>query len=329
MEPVRWGVISCANIATRRVLPAMSASPMVKFWGIASRDLARAEAVQQQFGFERAYGSYETLLADPDIEAVYVPLPNLFHKEWAIRALRAGKHVLCEKPIGMNAAEAREMQAVARETGLILLEAFMYRFAPVVRQALDLVRGGTIGTVRSVDASFTFKIPDDPTNVRLRAEIGGGSLYDVGCYALNVLRLFAGAEPKRAIATFDWSERYKVDVGGAGLLDFGEGIYGTFTTGFRTPGNTFARVVGTEGVIELPDGFNPSVGENRILLTVGDRSETLVVRAVNPYTLEAEDICAAIRGQRQPLYAWEPLDANMRVLDACYASDKSGGWVAV
>ncbi|MBN1400710.1 MAG: Gfo/Idh/MocA family oxidoreductase [Anaerolineae bacterium] len=329
MEPVRWGVIGCANIALRRVIPAMQPAQGVSLWAIASRSLDKAQAAAEQFGFGKAHGSYEALLADPEIEAVYIPLPNQLHKEWAVAALRAGKHVLCEKPLALNAEEAREMQTVAQEAGLYLLEAFMYRFGPLVQTALDQISAGRLGELRALHSAFNFRIADDPANVRLRPDTGGGCLYDVGCYCFNMLRMAAGREPMRAWATIEWSERYGVDMSAAGVLDFGQGLLATFNTGFRSSGGTFLRAVGEEGKLELPDGFILHTGEGRVVITRGDEAETLSIPAENSYTLEVEDLSTAVRGLSRPRFAWEPLDANMRVIDACYAAHRAGGFATI
>jgi predicted dehydrogenase len=294
-----------------------------ELWAVASRTLEKAENVAEEFGAREAYGSYEDLLDDPEVEVVYIPLPNHIHKRWSIAAVRAGMHVLCEKPIALDAEEAREMQEVAEANDRFLLEAFMYRFSPVVTRAIKLVRDGAVGDLRTMHSTFSFVIGDDPTNVRLQSETGGGALYDVGCYCINVLRMMAGREPTQAWATLSWSEEYEVDMGGVGMLDFGADLYGTFDTGFNASGDNYLRVVGTEGVMELPDGVLGRGEEARIHLTTDDEEE-IVVPLVDAYMLELEDMCEAVREVSAPKFGDEPLDANMRVIDACYASDASG-----
>ena len=322
-NPVRWGVMGCANIATNRVLPAMLQTDKAELWAVASRTLEKAENVAEEFGAREAYGSYEDLLDDPDVEVVYIPLPNHIHKRWSIAAVRAGMHVLCEKPIALDADEAREMQEVAEANDRLLLEAFMYRFSPVVTRAIELVRDGVLGDLRAMHSTFSFLIEDDPTNIRLQPETGGGALYDVGCYCINVLRMMADREPTQAWATLSWSEEYEVDMGGVGMLDFGADLYGTFDTGFNASGDNYLRVVGTEGVMELPDGVLGR-GEEAIIHLSTDDEKELVVPLVDAYMLELEDMSDAVRGLSAPKFGGEPLDANMRVIDACYASDASG-----
>lgn len=329
INPVRWGVLGCAQIAINHLIPAIQQTEGASLKAIASRTLDKAQKVARQFGIPRAYSSYEELLADPEIEAIYIPLPNHLHKPWSIAALRAGKHVLCEKPIALNAAEAREMQAVARETGRILLEAFAYRFSPVVQKAIEITRSGILGELRMIHSSLTFVLPEDPANVRLQADIGGGALYDVGCYAINVQRMLAGREPLSAWARLLWSDRFPVDMAGAGVLDFGGQLLGTFDASFCAPGGSYFRVVGTKGKLESPEGFGSREGKPALTLTVDGKTEQITVPPANGYMLEAKDLSEAIRGVHPPSFAWEPLDATMRVIDACFAADKAGHTVAI
>ena len=323
-DKVRWGVMGCARIAENWVTPAILQAEGAALWAVASRTSEKAQATARRFGATKAYGSYQELLADPDIEVVYIPLPNHMHKDWTIAALRAGKHVLCEKPIALKASKAREMQAVAQNTEQLLLEAFMYRFSPVVQKALEIVRSGKLGELRAMHSAFSFLMSDDPSNIRLQRESGGGALYDIGCYCINTLRMLAGREPLTAWAKLSWSDKYRVDMSGAGILDFGGQLFGTFNTGFDASGGTYFRVVGTQGTIEAPDGFLGRGEEARLTLTVGGETEQIVVPLIDAYALEIQDMCEAIRGLHPPLFGWEPLDATIRVIDACYASDESG-----
>jgi D-xylose 1-dehydrogenase (NADP+, D-xylono-1,5-lactone-forming) len=324
-DPVRWGVLGCARIAEQWVIPGILAAETAELTAVASRSQEKADATAQQFSASKAYGSYEALLADPDVEAIYIPLPNHLHKEWSIKAVQAGKDVLCEKPIGMNAEEAREMEAAAKATGRLLLEAFMYRFGPVTQQAMALLSEGRIGELHQIHTAFSFVMADDPSNIRLQPEAGGGAMYDVGCYCINSARMLAGREPRTASASLVWSDKYGVDMGGAAWLDFGDGLLGTIMPGFRSSGGTFFRVVGAKGVLEAPDGFLGRGDTARLWLTADGKAEEIVVDLVDTYMLEVEDASRAIRGLQEPAFGWEPLDATMRVIDACFASDKAGG----
>ena len=328
-DQVRWGVIGCARIAKNWVIPAIVQAKGARLWAVASRSAEKAQSTAQEFGAEKAYTSYKELLADPQIDAVYIPLPNHLHKEWSIAALRAGKHVLCEKPLALNAAEAREMQAISHETGHMLIEAFMYRYTPLMQKALDLVRAGVLGELRMLYSTFTFLMPDDASNIRLQAVAGGGGLYDVGCYAINVQRMLAGREPQSVWAKLAWSKKHHIDLNAVGVLEFGDQLYGAFDAGFSASGGTYFRAVGTKGVLKAPEGFNPRERPGILLLKVGQLTERLVIPLANPYELEVQDTCEAIRGEHPLLFASEPLDANMRVIDACFASDKAGRAVPV
>ncbi|HHX44284.1 MAG TPA: Gfo/Idh/MocA family oxidoreductase [Chloroflexi bacterium] len=324
MEPVRWGVMGCARIAVNQVIPAMLQAEGAAVQAIASRTLAKAQDTAKEFGIARAYGSYEELLADPELEAIYIPLLNHLHKPWSIAAVRAGKHVLCEKPIALSGQEAREMQAAREETGCYLLEAFAPRFGPVIQTAIDIISSGRLGELRTIHTTLSFVITPDPSNVRLQADIGGGALYDVGCYALNHQLMLAGRHPRSAWAKLEWSPRFHVDMSGAGVLDYGDGLFGTFDMGFTAQGSSYFRVVGTRGKLEAVIGTGSAQRSDTMLLTVGGSTEEIVLPPSNNYVLEVQDLSEAIRGLHPPKFGDEPLDATMRLLDACYASDKSG-----
>ena len=331
-----------------QVMPAMSEVEGAEISAVASRSMERARKVARQFGAKACYGSYEVMLADAVIDAVYVPLPNSLHKRWVIAALRAGKHVLCEKPLAMNAAEAREMQAAAQEGERILLEAFMYRFSPLMQKALQIIRDGVLGDLKAIHSVFNFLFTGDPDNIRLKPELGGGALLDAGAYCINVQRMLAGREPRMVWARLHRSPEYHVDVSDIGVLDFGDQLQGTLFTGFNALWGSYFRVSGTLGTLEAPAGFLGREKGAALVLTLEreseevsaeppppshvidrTRSQNIAVEQLNPYALEIEDMCAAIRGERQPQFGWEPLDANMRVIDACFASDKAGRAVDV
>jgi D-xylose 1-dehydrogenase (NADP+, D-xylono-1,5-lactone-forming) len=330
-RPVRWGVIGCAAIAVNQVIPAMRGAALTTPAGIASRSLSKAEATAERFAIPKAYGSYEALLADPEIEAVYIPLPNGLHAEWSIKALRAGKHVLCEKPITVNAEEARELAAVRAETGLTCLEAYASRFNPVQLRAVKLVASGAVGAPRFVHTVASFLMAShDPADVRLQADIGGGALYDIGCYAVDAQRRLVGRVPRTAWATMQWSERFDVDLAGTAMLDYGDGLMGTLQWGFNAPWGGPFSVIGERGHLTGPYGWGAPEGEPAILLQVGGTTEKLVVApGMNGYTAEVQDLSEAIRGLHAPAFVAESLVDNMRIIDACYASQRSGHAEAV
>jgi len=324
-EPVRWGILGCAGIADWGLIPGMKLTKTATLTAVASRTLSKAQAFAQKHGARKAYGSYEELLADPEIEAVYIPLPNGYHAEWSIKAMRAGKPVLCEKPIAMDAAEARQIQAARQETGMWCIEAFAYRFSPIVAKAIEIARSGVLGELRFIHSCTSFHMdPLDPTNVRLQAPIGGGALYDVGCYAVNTQRMFAGREPLTAWAAMKWSERFDCDLSGVAMLDFGDGLKGTLGWGFETGNATPPSVTGTLGSLTAPFGWRPPQGKPALLLNVGGKLQEIAIEHRNDYMGEVIDFSEAIRGLHPPRYVDEPLESNMRVIDALYKSRRTG-----
>ena len=292
IESVRWGVMGCAQIAINRVIPAMPDANVTTLKAVASRSLEKAQRVAAQFDVPKAYGSYEDVLNDPEIDA----------------------------------AEAREVQAVRDETGLYCLEAFAYRFNPVVARAFEIARSGVLGDLRFMHTISTFLMekPYEPANVRLRADIGGGALYDMGCYAINAQRMIADREPLTAWSAMTWSERFDVDMSGTANLDFGDDLRGTIQWGFNAPYGGPFSVIGEEGRLTGTYGWGPPAGEPAMILTVGGETEEIFVEHANDYTGEVEDLSEGIRGIEEPAYADEPLDANMRVIDACYLSNRTG-----
>lgn len=324
VEPVRWGVLSTADIGVKKVIPAMQASQLSPIRAIASRSLDTARRVAGELGIPVAYGSYEELLADPDIEAVYIPLPNHLHSEWTKAAAAAGKHVLCEKPIAMTSREARDMVEVCESSGVLLMEAFMYRLHPMWVKTMELVRGGAIGEVRSVQTVFSY-FNDDPDNIRNIPDVGGGALYDIGCYAVNVARMVFGTEPTDVRAAIRRDERLGTDVVTSALLDFG-GRHSTFVCSTQLEPDQRVDIHGTTGrlVVEIP--FNlPDDRPTRVLQVAGGeppvspRIETHEIPAANPYSVQADAYSRAIRsGGPVPV---EPADAvaNMEVIDRIFA----------
>src|SRR3954464_8134140 len=246
MRRVKWGVLSTSRFAQTQLLPALARCEHVELVAIASRDGARARSVAASFGIPRAYGSYDELLADPDIDVIYNPSPNHLHVPWSIKALEAGKHVLCEKPIAMTAAEAETLLAAARRhPRLKVMEAFMYRLHPQWQRAVAIVRGGGVGEPRVVQSLFSY-FNTDPGNIRNQAEAGGGALMDIGCYAISLARFAFDAEPRRALGLIDSDPRFATDRTCAGLLDFGGGRSSSFTVSTQLQPYQRVQVLGTE-----------------------------------------------------------------------------------
>jgi xylose dehydrogenase (NAD/NADP) len=321
---VSWGLLSTARI-NGAVIAAARASELADVVAVASRDDERARSYAEQFGIPRAHGSYEALLADPAVEAVYVSLPNAMHVEWTIRALEAGKHVLCEKPMHRRPQEVAQAFAVAAREGLVLSEAFMWRHHPQTVRLRELLAEGAIGDVRLVRASFSFALAGDG-DVRLDAALHGGSLMDVGCYCVSGARLAAGGEPVSALA-----ERVTgpsgVDVRFAGVLRFDRDVLAVVDCGLDIPARDELEIVGSQGRIVLADPWhcrNPLVSLER-----DGKAWFIEVEAADSYRLELEDAAAAIRGERAPLLGREDALGQAHALAALEQSAAEGRAVAV
>ena len=319
---VRWGVLSTANI-NKKVVPATQAAARCEVVAIGSRDRARAEAAASEFGIARAHGSYEEVLADPEVDAVYNPLPNDLHERWTIAAAEAGKHVLCEKPLAMNAEEAERMVEACASAGVVLMEAFMYRLHPSWESVRELVSSGRIGELRSVQSWFSY-YNDDPANIRNIAEAGGGALYDIGCYAVNLSRMLFGAEPSRIRASMTFDESMGVDVLTTALLEFDRGV-ATFTVTTRAETDQRVHVYGTEGRISVGIPFNiPPDRPTEVFLTSGGDppvapdTETLRFDTADPYTVQAERFARAVLdGEPVPIPV-EDAVGNMQAIDEIF-----------
>lgn len=326
-----WGVLSTANIGTTVVIPAMQKSTRLSVDAIASRDGVRAREAAERLGIAKSYDSYDALLADSEIDAIYNPLPNHLHVHWTLEALRAGKHVLCEKPIALDTAEAEQLLAAREESGKLVAEAFMVRQHPQWLRARELVREGHLGTVRAIHALFSYYLTD-PGNVRNRADIGGGALYDVGCYAVAASRFLFEAEPIRALALIDRDPELKTDRLTSAIIEFPGGRRLLFTCATQLVPCQKVEVLGTERLleIEVPFNQNPEVPA-RLRLDDGGRikGEADMVEelaSADQYTLQAEALCEAIVSGAPLPFPIEDAIANMRVIDALFRSAEIGGW---
>jgi predicted dehydrogenase len=328
MEPVRFGVLGTARIAIEKVIPAMQRSAHCRMVAIASRDLARAETAAASLGIPRAYGSYDALLNDPEIEAVYNPLPNHLHVPLSIAAAEAGKHVLCEKPIALSAEEAKLLIAARDRTGVLIQEAFMVRCHPQWLRARELVRSGAIGTLRVVQGSFSY-MNRDPANVRNQADIGGGGLYDIGCYPIVGSRFLFEAEPLRVASQIEHDPHFATDRLTSVLLQFPTGQALFFCSTQLVPYQRM-QILGTEGRIEIEIPFNaPPDRPCRIFVDdgsqLGDRSARAeMFDVVNQYTLQGDLFARAVRSEHALPFPLEDSVNNMRVLDAVFRAGKSG-----
>ena len=322
---VRWGVLSTAKIGIDKVIPATAAAERCEVVAIASRDLGRARAAASELGIPRAFGSYEDLLADPDVDAVYNPLPNHLHAEWTIAAARAGKHVLCEKPLATTSADAERMIQACEAEGVLLMEAFMYRLHPTWEAVTSLVASGRIGELKTVQSWFSY-FNDDPGDIRNLVETGGGALYDIGCYCVNLSRMLFGAEPERVGGSVLRDPVMGIDVLTSGILDFGD-VVATFTCSTRAEPDQRVHIYGTEGRISLEIPFNiPPDRPTRVSLTAGGdppvrpETEVFTFDPANEYTIQAERFAAAVLdGGQVPI---PPSDAvgNLRVIEELFRS---------
>jgi predicted dehydrogenase len=329
MDTVRWGILSTAGIATGKVIAGIQQAGRCEVLAIASRDEGRARSAGAALGIPRSYGSYEALLADPDVDAVYVPLPNHLHPEWTTRAARAGKHVLCEKPLAMTSDEAREMVAACEAAGVLLMEAFMYRLHPSWVAVRELVAAGRIGRLVAVDSWFSY-FNDDPANIRNIREIGGGALYDIGCYSVNLSRMLFGAEPASVRAVIRRDPASGVDVLTSAILAFESGL-ATFTCSTRMEPEQRVDVYGTDGRIRIPIPFNiPPDRPTQVSVMAGGNppvdpaTEVLTFATRDPYAAEAEAFAAAILdGGPVPTPPGDAV-ANLEVIEAIFAAGDAG-----
>jgi predicted dehydrogenase len=324
---VRWGVLGAARIAVRQVIPAIQTCGRGRVEAVASRDIAAAQRVAAQFGIGRAYGSYEALVSDPEIDVVYIPLPNHLHVPWSLRAIEAGKHVLCEKPIGLTAAEAGQLaDRAARSPRLKVMEAFMYRFHPQWQRARELAAGGAIGQVRAIHTWFSY-FNVDPQNVRNMKDIGGGALMDIGCYGISVARFITGREPRRVSAISDMDPSFGTDRLTTAVLDFGDAV-GSFTCSTQLGRHQRVDIAGSEGIIEIEIPFNPPIDRRcTIVLRQGDRVEPVAVERANQFEREVAAFSCAIEADEPVPTPLSDAVANMQVIDAVRESAASRRWV--
>jgi len=319
---LRLGLLSTARINERLLAAAPEGVEIV---AVASRDGARAQAYAHERGIERAHAGYEALLADPDVDAVYVSLPNGLHHEWTMRALAAGKHVLCEKPYSRRPAEVEEAWAAAAAGGLVVAEAFMYRHHPQVRRAKEVVEAGAIGRLRLIRASFSFPLLD-LGNIRMLRELDGGALMDLGCYCVNCSRLLGG-EPEQVLGEQVLAPS-GVDVDFFGTLRFPGDVVGQFDASFSLPFRQRVEAVGEQGTLVLDAPWLPASGFT-LSLARGDEVEALDVPQADSYRLELEDFAAAARGEREPLLGRDDALGQARTIAALYSAAETGAAVSL
>src|SRR6202161_4826547 len=329
---VRWGVLSTAGIGVKKVVPAMQKGDWSEVTAIASRDLHRAEEAARALGIAKAYGSYEELLAVPQIEAVYNPLPNQLHVPWSIKAAEAGKHVLCEKPISMTVAEAKSLLAVQQRTGVIIGEAFMVRTHPQWVRTRELIASGRIGTLRAIQSFFSY-FNTDPKNIRNIAECGGGGLMDIGCYPINTSRFLFAKEPLRVSGLLEKDPQFQVDRLTSAILSFPSG-QATFTCSTQLVPYQRMQILGTKGRIEIEIPFNAPndrpcrifIDDGRDLMGGGITIATFPV--CDQYTIQGDVFSRAVREGGQVPVPVSDAVKNMAVIEAVFRSAESGAWVS-
>lgn len=320
MNKIQWGILSTAKIGVQKVIPALQKSSYGEVKGIGSRSLQQAETVARKLDIPGAYGSYEELLADPDIDAVYIPLPNHLHVPWSIEALKAGKHVLCEKPIGLSSAEARNLiEASATHPHLKVMEAFMYRFHPQWRKAKELVAQGAVGELRTVNSFFSYH-NDDPDNIRNKPEIGGGGLMDIGCYCVSLSRFLFEEKPLRVSAFTEHDPDFGTDRLTSGMMEFRDGT-ATFTCSTQLVRHQRVFILGTTGKVEIEIPFNaPPDKETRLWLTTDEGTEEIVFGSVDQYTLQGDAFALAILNDTDVPTPLTDAEANMKVIETLVES---------
>jgi len=329
---IKWGIVSTAKIGLDKVIPGIQGSATGVAHAIASRGLDKAQAAAKDLGIEKAYGSYEELLADPEIDAIYNPLPNHMHVPVTVQAVQAGKHVLCEKPIALNADEARQLLDLPKDK--LVAEGFMVRAHPQWLKAREIVRSGALGELKAIQTFFSY-FNDDPGNIRNKADIGGGALLDIGCYTMLAGRFFFDAEPERVVSLIDRDPEFGTDRMTSALLDFGSNRHLTFSVSTQLTPYQRIQLVGTKKRLEIVIPFNAPQGEAvQIRLDggsiLGDGSmQSEIIAPCDQYAELADVFGRAILGEAPLPYGVEDAVQNMRILDAIFASADKGGWVSL
>jgi xylose dehydrogenase (NAD/NADP) len=316
---LNWGLLSTARI-NHRLIPAIRAAERAELVGVASRSQERAQAYAAEWGIPRAYGSYQALLDDPDVDVIYISLPNSLHAEWAVRAAEAGKHVLCEKPLAVSIADSERIIAAAESGGVVLVEAVMYLHHPLLHEARRLISEGAVGRVQLVRGSLCILL-DRPDDVRWKPDLGGGALWDTGSYPVSFIRWVAG-EPEEV---FGWQTLAEsgVDETFVGLLRYGSGVLGVFDCGFRAQRGHEAQVFGTEGTLTIRQPYIIS-GESKILLRRGSEEDELRVQDVDVYQCEVDALTAAVLDRAPLPVSMTCSRANVVTISALYESARCG-----
>ena len=322
MQKIKWGVLGCANIARKAVIPGILGAENSELYAVASRSKEKSADFAEEFGAQKAYANYDELLADPEVEAVYIPLPNGLHKEWTIKAAAAGKHILCEKPLsGKSKKEAVEMFKAAEKNGVKLMEAFMYRFQPFVIKLKEMIDEGLIGEIKEIKANFAFDISDRVDDIRLNPDLDGGALNDIGCYTVNIARYLMGGLPTKVANFFEKESAAGVDLSGSATLYFDGGAFASLYYSLNSYDQRDVEIVGTEGIIQIPD-FYEWLEDNYFFVKKEGKLEKIPLEVGPHYQLEVEAFAeAVIKKTEVPLKVEEETYANLKVMDAMRKSD--------
>ena len=326
---VRWGVLGYARIARESLIPAIQRSSNSEFHAIASREESKLAECRARFNVPKTYRSYDELLRDPEVDAVYVPLPNSLHREWTIKAAEKGKHVLCEKPIALNAAECREMIAACAANKVTLMEAFMYRYTDRTRKVLDVLKSGVLGEIKFVSSTFRFLLAN-PASVKLKPELGGGALYDVGCYPVNFIGMVVDEIVRNQSCkaesllpesiSVECVRANSIDMIFSALMKYPSGLIASLNCGFNAQKRIFSEIIGAKGALEIPDTFFDNAGA--LTLTVGEERREIPVEQSDRYRLEVEDFADAILQKCATHFSVAETQRNMEVMDKLFAASK-------
>lgn len=327
LKKIKIGVLGTAKIAREQVIPAIQNSQNCELTAIGSRELEKARATAQNLGIKKYYASYQQLLDDPEIDAIYNPLPNHLHVPWTIKALKSGKHVLCEKPIGMSAIEVKKLLSESDKfPSLKIMEGFMYKHHPQWKKAINIIQSGKLGVLKSVQSYFSY-LMDDPGNIRNRVEFGGGGLLDIGCYSVSLSRLITGQEPERVFGNWRLSRELKTDIFFTGIIEFRD-VISTFTCATNVIPHQRVEITGSEASLELTSPFNPSVQEPIILkLTRGNSTENFKIPVCNQFTMMSDNFANCIINDVPVPYSLKDSYCNMLVLDALKKSAETNATV--
>src|SRR5690625_3367789 len=318
IKKVRWGIMSTASIGKRSVIPGIQGSDISEVKAVASRSLENAQSFAKEMNIEKAYGSYEELLNDPEIDAVYIPLPNHLHKEWTIKAAEAGKHILCEKPIALDETEAEEMIEACKKANVVLAEAYMYRHQKRFTDIKQRIKNGEIGDARGIHGIFTFNSAADEGNIRFKKEWGGGSIYDVGCYPISAARFLLDEEPTAVTAQAFFSpEHGNVDMMASGLLEFSNGVALTFDCGMWAEFRNEIEILGTEGRIIINSAF---MGDQSYDMIKNGNTETIQIQDSNHYALQADSFAESILEGKPAKFSFDDIYNNMKIVKGTLVS---------